>query len=57
MCVCMCVCVCECVKCFECQVFHINKTTRFFKTVIFRILRVFNRLSQTENTKRYILPE
>ena len=53
----MCVCVCECVKCFECQVFHINKTTRFFKTVIFRILRVFNRLSQTENTKRYILPE
>ena len=43
--------------CIEYQI-HINNSTRhFFKTVIFRILRIFNGLLQTRSVKKYILTE
>ena len=41
--------------CIKCQILYNNSTRHFFKSVMFRVLRIFNRLLQTISLKRYIL--
>ena len=46
-----------CTKTQLMYIVYIFKETFFKKTVIFRILRIFNRLLQTKSVKKYILTE
>ena len=46
-----------CAFCIKCQIFYKNSTSHFFKTAIFRVLRIFNGLLETKSIKNYILTE